>query len=465
MTSFPRRRPADCHVSEPRGSRGDRGSVLVVALLVAALLALALGSYLSLNLGTARLAQRTFDRGAAFHLAEAGLEEGLWSYNRLLAGDKTPWADWAVSADAAWRRFDGFSLAAATTGSVKVYASPATPTEDAQPVLVALASVQSAGGAPVTQMIETTLRRRSFFASGLVAREKLVFRGANTSFNSWDSDPDRDPATPAVPYASTLATDTGSVGTGALDNTNAALNQARIHGYFHSSGLEPEVGSNGFIGPFGVAEGVIDPERLSKNFHADFPSVVAPDDGVFLSSFGETLGTAGVATSWRADSLVLKSKETLTILGDVTLVLTSPLNAISISGQASIIVPQGSSLVIYAAGDISVSGLGLANANAAPAALQLWSTEPGGRLQTIAIVGNGALSCVLYAPEAAVTVNGNGAIAGSIVARELTFTGNASFHYDLALSRLGRHAPYRADGWRTVDTPEARANLLPLVDR
>ncbi len=449
----------------PLSASGRRGSVLVVALLVAALIALVLGSYLSLNLGTARLAQRTFNRGAAFHLAEAGLEEGLWTYNRLLAGQADAWEGWRISGDAAWRRLDGFTLTASTTGNIKIYGSPVSPAEGASPVLVALASVQSPGSAPVTQMIETTLRRRSFFAAGLVARERLVFRGRNTTFDSWDSDPDQDPATPAVPYEAAAPSDTGSVATGALDNTNAALNHARIHGYFHTSGLTPDVGSGGFIGPFGIAEGEVDPARLSRNFHADFPVIVPPSDGTLITTFGATLGTPGTATSWQAPSLRLKGNDTLTILGDVTLVLTDPLDALSIGGQAGLVVPAGSSLVLYAAGDVAVAGLGFTNANAAPAALQFWSTAAPSRPQVVSVTGNGAFSGVLYAPGAEVTVNGNGAIAGSVVARELTFTGNAAFHYDHALGRLHRHAPYRSDGWRIVDDSAAQARLLPLVDR
>ncbi len=463
-------RPARIHFSTISSGRrpapGPRGSVLIVALLVAAMIALVLGSYLSLNLGTARLAQRTFDRGAAFHLAEAGLEEGLWTYNRMLAGHNDAWSGWSASGDAAWRRLDGFALASATSGEIKIYASPVAPAENTRPVLVALASVRSPGGAPVTQMIETTLRRRSFFGAGLSARESLVFRGKNTTFDSWNSDPDEDPSTPAIPYDPSLATDDGSVGTGALDNANAALNHARIHGYFHTSGLTPEVGSGGFIGPFGVAEGVIDPARVSQNFHADYPVVVAPEDGVVLTEFGETLGTAGVATSWRAASLNLKGNATLTILGDVTLVLTDPIDALSINvGQGGIIITPDSSLTLYASGDVALGGNGLANANAAPATFQFWSTADATRSQTISVVGNGSFVGVLYAPESEVTVNGNGSISGAIVARRLTFAGNASFHYDHALGRLHRHAPYRADGWRTVDTPSARAALLPLVER
>jgi hypothetical protein len=446
-------------------ARRPRGSVLVVALLVAALIALVLGGYLSLNLGSARLSQRTFNRGASFHLAEAGLEEGLWTYNRLLAGQGDAWDGWQLSGEAAWRRFDGFPLAPATTGAIKVYASPAAPDEHARPTLVALASVQSPGGAPVTQLLEVSLRRRSFFASGLVARESLAFKGRNASFDSWDSDPDENAATPAVPYSAGVAVDTGEIATGAKSDADLDLNQARIFGYLRTNGLLPVVRSPGLIGPFGTSGGVIDFSRVGQDFINEFPVVTAPADGVFLASFGATLGTAGQTTSWRAPSLRLSGNKTLTIQGQVVLVLTDPLDALAITGSARIVVSAGSSLTLYFAGDVLVAGNGILNQNAAPAALQLWSTEPGLRRQRIQIAGGGGLSGVVYAPAADFTVFGNGEFFGALVAGRVSFGGNAAYHYDLALRRLVRHAPYRSSGWRTVDDPARRAALLPLVDR
>ena len=446
-------------------SARPRGSVLVVALLVAALIALVLGSYLSLNLGSARLAQRTFSRGASFHLAEAGLEEGLWTYNRLLAGHDDAWDGWQVSGEAGWRRFNGFALSTATSGAVKVYASPVAPDENTLPTLVALASVQSAGGAPVTQLLEVSLRRRSFFAAGIVARDSLAFHGRNTSFDSWDSDPDDNPATASVPYSASVATDTGSIVTGADEDADLDLGQARVHGYLHTRGIEPSIKSPGLIGAFGTADGEIDFSRVGLDFNADFPLIAAPEDGVFLASFGTTLGTEGEATFWRASSLKLSGKDTLTILGDVTLVLTDPLDALAIAGSARLVVPEGSSLTIYFAGDALIGGNGAVNSNAAPAALQLWSTADGSRVQRLQLSGGGGLSALVYAPEAEFRVFGNGEFFGSLVARSVDFGGNAAYHYDLALGRLVRHAPYRAAGWRVVDDPAARAALLPLVDR
>jgi Tfp pilus assembly protein PilX len=65
--------------------RTARGAVLIVALLITALIAVALGSYLTLNLSTARLARQSYQQGTSFHLAEAGAEEAVWSFNQANA--------------------------------------------------------------------------------------------------------------------------------------------------------------------------------------------------------------------------------------------------------------------------------------------------------------------------------------------------------------------------------------------
>lgn len=441
--------------------------MLIVALLIAAIIALVLGGYLSLNLNTARLSQRTFNRGAAFHLAEAGLEEGLWAYNRVLDQSEGPWKEWDIIEGGAWRTLKGFDLTKSTNSSVKIHATPVNPSESDRPTLVALATVTSPGGAPVHQMIEVSLSRRSFFAAGIVARESLVFNGSSSSFDSWDSDPDADPATPSIPYSESTATDVSTVATGSTDPNGIDLTNTRLNGYFCGVGILPRVGTSGLIGPFGTADGMIDSSRISGDFRAGFPVVKAPADGTWLNHFDATLGTEGTATSWSAESLSLNGQDSLTILGDVVLVLTSQLNALSLAGQASIIIPDRSSLTLYTDGDIQISGQGMINDAARPAALQFWSTvaTPEKQWQTISLSGRGALSAVIYAPEAAVTINGQGTITGSIVARTLVFNGNTAFHYDESLARLNRHAGFRAERWRTIDDPVEFAARLPVINR
>ena len=59
--------------------------------------------------------------------------------------------------------------------------------------------------------------------------------------------------------------------------------------------------------------------------------------------------------------------------------------------------------------------------------------------QDIKVAGNGQLSANVYAPNAAVILNGggkNGVVFGGIVAFSATITGGQSFHFDEALREI-----------------------------
>ncbi len=449
---------------KPSGT-GSRGSVLIVALMICALIALTLGSYLSLNLNSTRQAKRAFHNSAALNLAEAGAEEAVWSFNRATAGHDNAWTGWSDDGTAAWRKFTGFDFAANTTGSVKVYATTTNPPPGATPKIIALASVNPPEGNPVTRMIEVTLRRRSYFSAGLVAKESLIFNGNNTTVDSWDSDPDGDPATPAIPYDPAVRRDGGSIASVSVLNTAMLINQADIWGYVYTGGAQPQVGSHGSIRGANTAPDIlIDPSRIATDFNAEFPTVAAPTDGTYITTVGHTLGTPGLVTSWRCPAISLNGNKTLTIRGHVTLVLTAGpgVPALEVTGNAAILIPDGSSLTLYAEGDIKIAGNGLGNANAQPISCLIWGTGTAPGAQALQIAGNGALKTVVYAPNAILKINGNGDVMGSMIAQEITLVGNAAFHYDEALSRREHNTPYGITKWREISTAAGRAGYEDL---
>ena len=447
--------PTPSHpVIRPRWS-GERGTVLIVTLLVLSLLALGAGSYLSLNLNTSRQARQSYRQNASFHLAEAGAEEAVWSLNRATAQAGDAWTDWTRSGPAAWRKFTGFDFGGDTRGSVKVYVSNASPAGNDKPSAVAQAVVEASGYPPSTRMIEITLGRRSYFASGIVAKEALRFAGLNTLVDSWDSDPDANPATPPVPYDEAVRSDRGSIATMAVVNNAMLVNQATVWGYVATGGAAPEVGVNGSIRGKDTPEGMqIDPARVTTDFSADLPLLTAPLDGTPLLSVGETLGTEGQATKWRCPGITLRSEQTLTILGDVTLVLTTSVgSALDVTGNAAIILAENSSLTVYVEGDLKIAGKGIANPNTQPRTCRIFGT---GAAQAIQVAGNGDLKTVIYAPNAEVSLNGNGNIMGAVVGRSVTITGNARFHYDESLARGGEDTPFGVTRWRELTSAADR---------
>ena len=61
------------------------------------------------------------------------------------------------------------------------------------------------------------------------------------------------------------------------------------------------------------------------------------------------------------------------------------------------------------------------------------------------------------------TINGNGSVAGSVVANNITLTGNANFHYDESLGNFGGGNPLRISRWRELTAAADRAAHASLL--
>ncbi|MGE9293811.1 MAG: DUF7305 domain-containing protein, partial [Puniceicoccales bacterium] len=208
-------------------------------------------------------------------------------------------------------------------------------------------------------------------------------------------------------------------------------------------------------GPYNVAEGAFTP-----NFTATFEDVTAPTDTepadpyqlpytkrVVVSNQwsswtenryinSETLGEDDTETKLRLLSLTVDGDGTLTIKGDVTLVLTSYSEAMKIVGSGEIVLADDASLTIYVEGDVEIAGAGVLNTGA-PEDFQLWSTSTTPDSQEIDILGSGTLSGIIYAPNSHLNVPGGTNLYGAAVVGSATFSGSGAFHYDESLKNKG----------------------------
>ncbi|MCS6244059.1 MAG: hypothetical protein H2172_09415 [Opitutus sp.] len=74
------------------------------------------------------------------------------------------------------------------------------------------------------------------------------------------------------------------------------------------------------------------------------------------------------------------------------------------------------------------------------------------------------LSAIVYAPTAAVDINGNGDVLGSVVAKNITLVGNAAFHYDESLGDFGGSSPYGISKWSELTSAAQRADHKEDLD-
>jgi len=459
--------------------RDQRGSLLIVAMILSAVIGISLVSYLSLGRTAMTISNRAFYNNGAMNLAENGLERAVFAINKKVADPTFDWATngWTISGANARQKWTGNSFDQGAVGSVRSYVYNYA--GGVAPKVVTRSSVQLGGSntAPIEKWIEVQLRKTSKFSNGLVAKNSISFAGNNASVDSWNSDPDNNAATAPVPYSVGVRNDNGTVGSISVSVSAVLVQNADIWGYAATGGSLPQVGPNGIVGPFGTASGTMDMTRVSTDFTAAFDPVTNPAGGSTIaaitnSGLPATLGTAGTSTQFRVASLSAtgNSSKVLTIEGDVTLVITasSGSSAVSLSGQSSILITPGSSLKIYTEGNISIGGNGVANGGTTmgtanqPINFQVWGTSPNAT-QTISLAGNGVLSGVVYAPNATVSIVGNGDVLGSVVANNIALTGNAAFHYDESLANMDIGNPFRVSKWKELTTAAERAVYEPVL--
>lgn len=455
--------------------RSERGSLLIVAMIFAAIIGVSLASYLQLGRSSLTISNRALYNQAAMNVAENGLEEAMYSINRRIADPSYNWAGWTTGSGNAWRQFPAtgsYSFDQGATGVVRVHVSNYLGNT---PDVVARSTI-TLGDDPnrsIEKWVRIQLKKTSKFANGLVARQTIRFSGTNASVDSWNSDPDNNPVTAAIPYSSGVKRAQGTVAGNTIAVDAVLLHNVSIWGYATTGGTIPSVGSSGAIGPFGTPAGTIIPGHVATDFTAHFDPVAAPaTSGYMLGSITGAQSLPRVGDAAAADGRYYYTLPSITlnnailqVLGTanrVVLRLTDPLTSIDVTGSSGEIrVDPGCTLEIYAPGDITIAGRGLLNGGTTaatanpPGAVQIWGTKASG-VQTLALVGNGTLSAVVYAPQGSLRLNGTGDICGSFVANDIVVADSAAVHYDESLSSTGGNNPFRVTVWQELASATSR---------
>ena len=466
-----------CRLADSRSFRSDqRASVLVTALIFATVIGISLTSYLSLSRSSLAIAQRGLYLNAAIDLAEVGIEQGLWALNATEDGDATAWNGWSTAGSNASRKFNSFNYGGGVTGEVNVFVGNYNSTP---PYVIAKSTITLQDKSEINRWIRITTASRSLFAHGLTARDTITASGG-AWVDSWKSDPDNDPSTPAIPWSSGVALDNGSIATASTATPAISLGSADIYGTAavgasSSAGLAMswggQVGPRGMSisGPYNVAPGV-----LGMSFSATFEPVTVPTGATVTSPYvlprsvsgppwylsTETIGTAGSSTYLQMDKITVEGAATLTIDGDVTFYLPpSSIETVKVAGSGRIELAPGASLKIYTPGDINISGAGIAN-SAAPENVQIWSNRNGSSGQSISLSGSGGLGAIVYAPDADLTLPGSTDFAGAAVVNSAVLSGSGAFHYDESLKNFGSGGSITVDSYEELDTPAKRAPYI-----
>jgi hypothetical protein len=475
--------------------RSKRGSLLIVAMVLCVAIGVSLLAYMRLGEANMRLSNRALYNNAAINLAETGLEQAMWSINKMVAGG-SPWTSangWStVDADEAYGKWTGYTYDQNSTGIVRVYVLHWEGLS--APKIVARSTITLTGlyqNSTIEKWIEVDLRKRSKFANGLVARNDLTFSGNNASVDSWNSLPSSGIETK---YSAAVRNDKGTAGSISVGVDAVLVKQADVWGFVATGGVSPTVGTQGSVLGHDSTTSPVDPNRVSTDFTASLDPVSNPSGktAARASSLGAVSSDLALPADtdvadadgkyyYTATSISLTNKT----LSAGTATRPSKNVVITVSGGVSIgggsgmiLVNTGSQLALYVAGDVDIAGNGVSNGTPTyhsgnpdaltdsvaqrPINFQIYGTAADAdnnaatNSQTIKIAGNGTLSGVIYAPNALVKVNGNGEVCGSVVAGNIEMTGNAAFHYDESLASEDSGAPFGITAWKELTTAASR---------
>jgi len=301
----------------------------------------------------------------------------------------------------------------------------------------------------VSRTIEAIVRPKSPFTVAVLSRDAITLTNHNVVIDSYDS---RDPRKSTLgQWDPAKRLKNGDVAT---DGTFISAGEAQVFGSLYTNG--------GTVSGVSNVTGQIRDDFFQKLSSINDPAPgwptsipAAPISGTTTLYSGPTDG----AQRYTVPSIALSGgSSVLTIKGDpvrTTYVDILVEGDIKVTGSAQILVDPNVVVSVYAKGNVNIQGLGMTNGNqltdSRPGHFLLFGVKPlDGSTKDISIGGNGNMEAAVYAPDAAVTINGggsSGSFSGSVVGKSVFMNGVTTVHYDEALAGSGIITDYKISSW------------------
>jgi hypothetical protein len=438
---------------------GQRGSVLTLTLLVTVVAGFITISYLQSALTGLRLSESILNQSSLLNLAEAGAEEALHAINH------EEWTGWQTRGSQRVFLSDPIDLGRGYSGRYLAVISDLSDTFAR--INVESQIIVPRRQEPLRKQIQMILGARSLFANGWTSERFIHINGNNfrvDSFNSLE--------VPDGIYDPIYSRDNGSIGSIEVSEiTTIDIGNSTIYGSVATAGTYPDFGPNARIIGADTPSGVrIDESRVILDFSADLQPVSAPSTSGAITALPPansdhvtTIGNSdGTVEIYLLSELRQQNRDTLVIDGPVVIVTDG-----DIDFRGEVQITENGSANVYFGSDLSVSGNGMVNQTNLARNLVLWGTHssPGSQLT---LGGNAAMIAAIYAPNAAMRMDGGGSrgrFIGAAVAYSITVNGGRSgyaFHYDEALADQFTSGSMRMLEWRELFRPGEQVDFSAL---
>lgn len=440
----------------------QQGSITLASLCLLTVLSIALSSYLSLCRQSTQLSSRLLQQDRARELAQVGFEEALWALNQ------NQWSSSGPDGSGAWTTTGSdrnvtlsYSLPSQNaSGQVTLTVANYSSTGPTWPSITSAATLTLPSGQSFSSTLQASTQPAPLFGNAIASSESYVSFIAGGTVDSWNSDPDNNPATAAVAYSFTAgnaANHNAVIAAQGNGTYGVVLTQATVRGYVSTFGLPVSYSTSGspmgrVVGP-ATATGVnIDAERLGKSaflptgvFGVTFPATNGPNFGGLINN---TLALVSALLLAPPGTNVYKTSGTLDVLGipllAPSLTIDRPIKlivngALNISGLGQITVTSTGSLELYVTGDVNISGNGMRNQTQDPKKLAIFCTSSS-TSDALEYNTTADFCGVIYCENKPIDIRQNATFSGALLSRQyVRFSTNATapvFHYDTALRQV-----------------------------
>jgi hypothetical protein len=439
-----------------RQRRSERGYSLITAAVAAGVLGILVVGYLSWVTNEYILSQRSHRWTEALDVCEAGAELGMAELNAYYRYDTSTaflnsrgWS--SIGANAYSRTVTNLTDSTGrTVGSVVVTVTGAN---DLYPVIQAVSTVTPGGLTPhtITCGLRVVTQRKSSFRYGFAARRYFEL-SSNTAItmDSFDSsDPNK---STNGQYDATKRGTSGNIACLATNANSIRLQNATAYGAANTAaGGHVTFDSGSSIGAtFNAVERANNEpsaetfEWVKHDFILLMPNVALPPALPVAPNLGDISGNTTLTSGDYRVGDFKNNKGNITISGKVRLYVTGK---VALAGQNYLEVTSGSSLEVYVAGDLTITGGGVINHNGVADKNSWWGLPSS---TSWSLSGNAEFIGTAYAPQATLNLGGNSDFMGAFVGDQILAGGNGGVHYDEDLGRGMSILVYKMASWQPL---------------
>lgn len=399
-----------------RSGRHERGTVLMLAILISVLMAMVALPYMTKLSGRFKASERIADTLAARYLAEAGVERAIWELNY---GNISGWS--GSSSQRTMTMTDVQSSNGTVIGNVSIVVNNPF---DGDPVIEATGSVVHTGSATINKTVRALVSSDPNVYNFAMFGTKWVHIRESSDVDSYDSS--------LGAYGGDNVHANATVGANTPGGDRVEIKDtSTVHGNAYCGYLDNPL-TEIAVDPGAVLTGTKSALTAAKTVDPAVAPTGLPNLGNIKVEGGSTVN---ISSSAKYGTFEIAAKSTVNITSDVTLHLTTKLK---VGDDCTLNVANGAKLTVILDSNDSkalelAGGARLLTASQKPADFSILGTNActGDLFFDAAAAdfyGN------VYLPLARFHFNGPTHVFGSVIAKEFELKSQTQFHYDEALS-------------------------------